>query len=490
MNPPPGFSLRRRLTLAVAGVLAVSLSAFSFVLDTAFHRALREQFDWRLAQDARAVATMVEDHGEGGWEFESGPLLGFEPGPGAAYFQVWTDGGKTIGRSPSLGESDLPRDGVEAGMDHGVLPDGRRGRWLRVELEPRRDPEVETTLFGRKVTVVVARGTDEIDAEMSKLRWLLWGSALTAMVLASLAGAVAVRRSLTPVERLGARIDAIDARRLGERLPTEGIPAELGSAVVKLNELLARLQASFERERRFGADASHELRTPLAGLRNILEVARSRERPAAAYRAAIDEALAVTRQLSALVESLLALARLDARQERPAREPVALTELVRECYGACAERSRQRGLRFENRVPPGEGIASDRERLRIIVQNLVSNAIDYTAEHGTVVVDSDPARGLLLEVRDSGPAIPESALDEIFDRFYRLDPSRSSKGEHWGIGLALARAMSETLDLTLSVKNEVGGWVAFELRTKVAPPAVMGPASRSDEGVQDSAWQA
>jgi two-component system, OmpR family, heavy metal sensor histidine kinase CusS len=490
LKPPPGFSLRRRLTLAVAGVLAVSLSAFSVVLDTAFHRGLREQFDARLAQDARAVATMVEDHGEGGWEFESGPLLGFEAGPGAAYFQVWTDRGKTIGRSPSLGESDLPRDGVEAGMDHGVLPDGRRGRWLRVELEPRRDPEVETSLFGRKVTVVVARSTDEIDAAMSRLRWLLWGSALTAMVLASLAGAVAVRRGLIPVERLGARIDSIDARRLDERLPTEGIPTELGSAVVKLNELLARLQASFERERRFGADASHELRTPLAGLRNILEVARSRDRTAAAYRDAIDDALSVTRQLSALVETLLTLARLDARQETPARESVELAELVRECYTSFEGRSRQRGLRFENRVPAGEGVSSDRERLRIVIQNLVSNAIDYTAERGTVIVKSDPARGVLLEVRDSGPPIPESALDEIFERFYRLDPSRSSTGEHWGIGLALARAMSETLDLTLSARNDEGGWVSFELRTNAARMDPRSAANNSLEAVQESAWQA
>jgi signal transduction histidine kinase len=486
---PPRFSLRARLTLSVVGVLAVSLSVFSLVLDTAFRRGLREQFDARLAQDARAVASMVEDHGEGGFEFESGPLLGFEAGPDAAYFQTWTDDGTTIGRSPSLGENDLPRDGIATVTDHGKLPDGRRGRWLYAELEPRLDPALEKTLGARKVTVVVARGTEEIEEEMSKLGWLLWGSALTAMVLASLAGAVAVRRGLAPVERLGARIDAIDARRLDERLPTKGIPEELGSAVVKLNELLARLQASFERERRFGADASHELRTPLSGLRSILEVARSRDRPAADYRAAIDEALAVTRQLSALVESLLTLARLDARQERPVREPVVLEELVHECYSACAERSRQRGLRFENRVPPDEGISSDRERLRIVVQNLVSNAIDYTAERGTVIVESDPGRGVLLEVRDSGPAIPEGALDEIFDRFYRLDPSRSSTGEHWGIGLALAREMAEILDLTLSARNETGGWVAFELRTRPAWTDPMKQAIETDGVVPDPAWQ-
>jgi len=119
------------------------------------------------------------------------------------------------------------------------------------------------------------------------------------------------------------------------------------------------------RSRRFGADASHELRTPLAGLRSIFEVARSRERPAADYRRAIDEALDVCRQLGALVESLLALARLDAGQELQAREPIDLAELVRECEGFCADVARRRGLRFDNRVAEHASVTSDRERLRV-----------------------------------------------------------------------------------------------------------------------------
>lgn len=459
--------LATRLLLAIAVVLALSLATFSLFLDAAFRRSLRDQFDARLAQDARAVASMVEYHGYEIWEFESGPLLGFEAGERGAYFQVWTDDGRTVGRSPSLGERAFTRADLSSGAHWGALPDGSRGRLLRAELAPRAEPGVE--LLGRRVAVVVARSTEELEGAMKRIRALLWGSALTALVLSTLAGAVAVRHGLSPVTALAERVDAIDARRLDERLPVEKLPEELRPAVEKLNELLERLEGAFERERRFGADASHELRTPLAGLRSILEVARSRERPAEDYRRAIDEALDVSRQLGVLVESLLALARLDAGRELPAREAVDLAELVKECEDACADAARRRGLRFDNRVPEHASVASDRERLRVIVQNLVSNAVAYTEENGTVVVASEPARGVLLEVRDSGPSIPEEALERIFDRFYRLDPSRSSNGSHCGIGLALSRALGETLGLTLSASNDPDGWTAFRLRTGAAP---------------------
>jgi signal transduction histidine kinase len=455
-----GLSLRGRLTLAVACVLALVLSAFSVVLDAAFRAALRRQFDARLAEDANAVAGMVEQHGPSVWELEPVTLSGFEAGRAGAYFEIWSETGAVIGRSPSLGASDLPRlppssSGVTAAV---TLPNGRPGRLFQQALLPRWEGS-GTSAVGA-VTVAVERGTEEIDAALARVRLLLWGSGLAAMALAALAGALAIQRGLRPVGRLLTDIDAIDARRLGERLPIGALPAELRPAIVKLNDLLSRLQASFERERRFGADASHELRTPLAGIQSILEVALSRPRGAADYRAALEEALAVTRQMSGLVESLLVLARLDASEDPPRREPVALRELVEECLAAHAPRARERRLAVVNTVGAEEWPISDRERLRIVILNLVANAVAYAEEGGRVVVESAPDRGLLLEVRNTGPAIPAEALERIFDRFFRLDPSRSG-GEHWGIGLALVRAVCESLGLGVTAENRAGSWVAF-----------------------------
>jgi len=454
-------TLRSRLTLALVSVLGLSLAAFSWVLDSAFRRALWAQFDVRLAEDAGAVATMIEIRRDGSLEFEAASLPGFEAEDGRSYFEVWTDQGAIFARSPSLGARLLGRLAHDGMMD-GSLPDGQHGRIVQMKFPPRRE-WASTLPVDTRVTVVVARHTDDVAGAISRLRLLLWGSGLTAMTLASLAGAFAIERGLVPVGRLSARADAIDARQLSTRLPTDGLPAELQPAVVKLNELLARLEASFERERRFGADASHELRTPLAGLRSTLEVTLSRPRPATAYREAMVEALAITTQMGALVESLLALSRLDRGQDPPAAEPVALADLVDQCRLACDSRFRARRISFENHVARDLVVHTDRERIRMIVLNLLTNAADYTAEGGAVVVQCDAAAGTWLEVADSGPAIPEDMLEKIFDRFFRADTSRSTGGDHWGIGLALVRALCQTLGLQIHAENRRDGWVVFRL---------------------------
>jgi signal transduction histidine kinase len=411
--------------------------------------------------------------------------MDFQKEHGAAYFEAWSDEGKVLGRSPSLGEEDLRR---MTGVGHTIaapvrLPDGRAGRFFQAALPARSEGGGPSRR--RRVTVVVQRGTEEIEATTATLRFMLLGSGLAALVLALLAGALAIHSGLQPVARLTAHVDAIDARRLGERLRTEGLPRELHPPVAKLNELLARLEESFRRERRFSADASHELRTPLAGLRSILEVACRQVRSADQYRTVIEDALGVTRHMSQLVESLLFLARLDAHQDAPRRDEIVLRELVYECFAPCARRAHQRGLRFENRVPVSDQLVSDRERLRIVITNLVANAVEYTARGGAVTVQTDSARGIVLEVCDSGPALPADALERVFDRFFRLDRARSGEGEHFGIGLALVRALCETLDLSVSASNRPDGWLVFALSAAAVPrrlePAATTPADAGSE---------
>jgi signal transduction histidine kinase len=459
-------SLRLRLAAGVGGALGLSLCAFSLVLYATFSRALWRQFDERLAQDARAVANMVEERARGPWEIEPAVLEDFENQYGAVYFEIWMDDGTVLVRSPSLGARDLERPRLHEATQvvAARLADGRNGRLLRTFLPPRADEEGPAHPSGRRVAVAVARATDEVDATLATLRLLLWVAGAGALLLAVLAAAFAVRGSLAPIARLAARIDAMDARCLGERLPVADLPRELRPAVLRLNELLGRLQESVRRERQFSADVSHELRTPLAGLRSLLEVAASRERPAADYQAAIAEGLRVVLQMHVLVENLLMLARLEAHQVPVAAEPIDLHELVEECFGPLASKAGERQLTFENLVPEGAAITSDREKLRLVVTNLLANAVDYTAAQGRVTVEGALPPAGILAVCDSGPAIPEVALEKIFDRFFRLDPSRAGTGERGGIGLALTRALCQTLGLAVVAENRPDGWVAFRIR--------------------------
>jgi two-component system heavy metal sensor histidine kinase CusS len=469
--PPP--SLRLRLGAGIAAALGVSLCAFSLVLYVAFSRALWRQFDERLAQEARAVANMVEEREQDPWEIEPAVLDGFGSPYGVAYFEIWMDDGTVLARSPSLGTRDLdrPRPNSDTVVVESTLASGKHGRLLLASLLPRHDEEGPLRPSGRRMTVAVARATDEVDATLATLRLLLWLSALAALSLAVLAGWLAIRKGLAPVARLAARLDGMGSQRLDERLPTEDLPRELRPAVLRLNELLGRLESSFQREHQFSADVSHELRTPLAGLRSLIEVAASRERPAAEYKAALEDGLRIVLQMHTLVENLLLMARLEARQVGVVTEEINLRMLVAECFGPFAAKADSRGLRFENLIPDDLTITSDREKLRIVLNNLLANAVEYTEETGYVVVESSTSSADIFAVCDSGPAIPESVLAKIFDRFFRSDSSRAKTGEHCGVGLALARALCQVLGLAIVAENRRDGWVAFRIRRAATPIA-------------------
>jgi signal transduction histidine kinase len=303
------------------------------------------------------------------------------------------------------------------------------------------------------------------------MRALLWATTLGSMILSGLVAWFVIHRSLRSVARVSTRIGAIDASSLQDRLEVRGLPDELRPAFEKVNELLSRIEQVVSRERQFSADVSHELRTPLSGLRTILEVAGSRERSDSEHRAAHRGALEVVRQLEAIVENLLALARLGAGQlSEEHREEVEVGQLVDACFAPLADQASLRRVRFDSWIAPGASVVADQLKLRLIASNLLSNAVQYTAEGGWITVESAPADGLLLRVRDSGPAIPENALARIFDPFFRLDRSRSGGGEHCGIGLTLVRGLCETCGYRVTAENESGGAVTFTIA--MPPPAL------------------
>ena len=468
-------SLRVRLTVSLVGVLVAALAALSLVMHAVMARALVHQLDGRLDNDASAVGGMAEDD-RAVVDFEYAPLPDFERAEDdrPAYFQLWTDDGKTVARSPSLGTRDLlalrPPEG--AGHSDLALPDGRPGRLLVVRQRLRLEPGTTAALLPgiappprespRFVTVAVARGTEELrEALASVRRWLVLLAGLT-IAGASAVGVASVSRGLRSTRDVAATLARMDPARLGPPLPTAHLPAELSPVVAKLNELLARVEASLARERRFTADASHELRTPLAALRTTLEVAASRERSADEYRAAIAEADAVVRQMQTLCESLLALARLDAGATVVDAEAIALRELVDSCWRSLAVRADERGLTFANELPVSATAPAGADQLRVVVSNLLSNAVSYTAPGGRIRVRAGGAR-VVLEVDDSGPPIPAQVLPHIFERFVRGDAARSDGDLHCGIGLALARGLCAAMNLQVTARNTDEGGVSFSV---------------------------
>jgi heavy metal sensor kinase len=333
------------------------------------------------------------------------------------------------------------------------------GRWLEVRspagevlyARPRPIPSdarvrraSETvSLGGQPVVLVAARSEDPLRRELAEL---LGGMAIglpLAAVLAALGGWALARRALRPLSDMAQRARAITPDRLGERLVAEDPRDELGQLAVVFNEMLARLERSFDQLRRFTADASHELRTPLTAMRAVGEVALREPREGREYREVIGSMLEEADRLARLVEDLLTLSRADGGKVTLRRERVDLAELAGEVaahLGVLAEEKRQV---IAVVAPEPVDVQADRLVMRRALINLVDNAIKYSPEGGSVgiLVRRAPG-GPIVEVVDTGPGIGTEHRERIFDRFYRIDRARPRDGV--GLGLAIARWAVET----------------------------------------------
>jgi len=436
------WSLRRRLVSSVLGVVAVALGLLAVLLHVSLRRTLYQRFDEELGAEARGVAARVEEGPGGRWEIED--ETDGRGVPEGLWYRVRADDGTELDGSddvPGPAETASLREGTAATL---TLEDGLATRTLRLDVAPRLDEAVSRP-SGRRLVVLVARSTAELEATLSVLAVeLAAATGLVAVATALLVSGV-VRRSIRPVASLGRQLDAIDAAALDRRLSTAELPTELAPAARRVNELLARLEASFDRERRF------------------TELALARERETAAYRDALCQVRSIAAEMQAMVESLLALARAEVGALATVDEPVDLKELVDGSAGLLNELAGRRGLRFTNHIAPGTRVRSDPWALRLVTQNLLANAMAYTESGGWVTARSSPDSGLWLVVADSGPQLEAVDLERVFQRFVRLDPARRT-GAHHGIGLALVRTLCTHLGLSISAENHDDGSLAFVVR--------------------------
>jgi heavy metal sensor kinase len=218
---------------------------------------------------------------------------------------------------------------------------------------------------------------------------------------------------------------------------------ELGRLAATFNRMIARLQAAFERQRQFTADASHELRTPLAVMRGDIEIALRRERSSEDYRSVLTSNLEEIIRLSRLVEDLLMLARADAGQTVLQREPMDLAQLcaqVVEYLAPLAEVNEQRLIYIPPETTP-LSVHGDAQRLKQMLLNLLDNALKYTPAHGTIRLQLTPEdQQAQLRVSDTGRGIPADDLPHIFDRFFRHSRSTSDKTvQGFGLGLSIVK---------------------------------------------------
>jgi heavy metal sensor kinase len=250
----------------------------------------------------------------------------------------------------------------------------------------------------------------------------------------------------------------ITAERLKDRLPVDNPDDELGRLATVFNDTLTRLESSFERMRRFTMDASHELRTPLTAIRTVGEVGLRGRRDELAYREIIGSMLEEVDRLSQLVDRLLMLSRADTNQASLSMDNVDLCDLVRDVAAQLSVLAEEKQQSISIELSAAPSWTGDQLVLRQALLNLVDNAIKYTPEGGRIKISlAETDSGPTIDVSDTGPGIPAELQTRIFDRFYRIDESRTS-GNGTGLGLSIAKWAVEANrgQLTLEQTNGVG----------------------------------
>ncbi|GLF97335.1 sensor histidine kinase [Streptomyces yaizuensis] len=298
-----------------------------------------------------------------------------------------------------------------------------------------------------------------LDAEQAELaameRWTV-GIAVGLTLLAGFCTWYAAGRALRPMEAIRLRFTELSAHRLDQRVPVPAGDNEISRLARTMNDSLARLEDSVERQRRFSSDASHELRTPLAALRAELEIALAQPQNADWPRV-VERALGDTMRLQRLTEDLLMLTRLGAQETLvDSGEPLDLVVLARE---ECGRRRPPERLRLTVSGSAGPApVRGHTQLLGRVLGNLLDNAERYADARIAVVVHGDPGAGtVLLEVADDGPGIPPADRTRVFHCFTRLDDARSYDTGGTGLGLAIAHHITTLHHGTLTVGDSARG---------------------------------
>ncbi len=321
----------------------------------------------------------------------------------------------------------------------GPLPPDRQ---LRTARRP-------ATSYGRTFEIVAMEPMDAIAADLRIVRQVMFFGLPLFLVLAGVGGYWMIRRNLAPLESM-----ARQARRMGgadthARLEVGAAAEELALLAAAFNELLGRLDQSFESMRRFVADASHELRTPLAIIRGEADVALAQERSPAEYRESLAVILDESRRLSRLVEDLLNLARADSGRVTLQVRDFYFNELLADCCRSLYSLAARRGVTLECHAACDISFAGDEELLRRLAINLLDNAVRYTPAGGTVTAEvrecgQNGSSGVLLRISDTGIGIAPEARPHVFERFFRADKARSRSEGGFGLGLSIVKWIAES----------------------------------------------
>lgn len=455
-------SIRIRLTLWYGTALALVLIVFAGALYAVMARGLREQVDESLAAAAETAVRSIE-------QTRANPFSQFEDlaaqFPELAvvdkFFQIFSPTGAVTIQSPHIKPHDVPlsRAAIEAALAGRTISQSVRF----ADESPMRLLAVPVFENGTLASIVqVGTSLQPVEEMLQRLLFLLLVMLPVALAASMGAGWLIAGRALRPVGTITQAAQRIAEGDLSQRLAVLPTPDELGTLAATFNEMIAKLDASFQQVRRFSADASHELRTPLTVMKGETELALRRPRAAEDYKLVLESNLEEIDRLTRIVDELLFLSRADLGEVKMASLPVRLDELLRDVQQQVSVLGQECGVQvLLGSVMPAT-VLGDELRLRELLLNLVDNAVKYSKPGGKVEVSLATSDGQArLSVSDQGIGIPPETQARIFDRFYRTNEARAHAKRGTGLGLAICKWIAESHKGRIEVQSRLGEGSCF-----------------------------
>ncbi len=459
-------SAKMQLTLWYAGVLALVLALFAVLTYLLFAYTLQNQTNQTLSEIAGVFETTANRELEDEDRFvdstisdeatrEAATELGFKD------YQVFVFSAENrLIAATKAADSDTQISSETAEIQLGHFLSKTLGDFLDFESsgESFRLFFYPFKLENQNYTLLVVHSLDDQHELLARISYAFLISVPLALFAASFGGYFLAKKSLAPIAEMSRSAEAITAKNLHERLPVKNERDELGSLAGKFNELLSRLDKSFEQQRRFMADASHELRTPVAIVRGESDVILGKEkRRETEYRESFTIVQSEAERMTRIIEDLFTLARVDAGQQPSQKSVIYLDEILGEAVKSFRTVATKRNITLEFKTLEEMKFYGDAQLLRRLFSNLIDNALKHTKS--SVIITAERRAGSYeISISDDGTGIPTDAQPHIFERFYRAKDARLreeivSTGSGAGLGLAISKFIAEAHDGKLALQN-------------------------------------
>jgi heavy metal sensor kinase len=452
-------SIKFRFTIWYLLVLAVLLIALCtgvyFYLSRSLYRNLDRSLELRSTQ-LRNIPAILESIRQGEFQGQLGEII-------ILYFDSGDQLVEVSAPGVGISLSNEFISGTIAGSSSFTTTLTTEGERLRLLAIP-----VELSIPGppsgiQQAALVIARSTRQIDLALARLMRTFFMAVPLALVLAAAGGIFLAHRALKPVDRIAQTAQEIGGSDLSRRINVN-TKDELGSLAAMLNGMIGRLEKAFQRQKQFTDDASHELRAPLAVIEAESSLALQKERPPSDYRQSLDTISQEAKRMSALIDQMLMLARADAGKEQWNFTQVDLSKLVSNLSADIEVLCQEKGLSFQLGHTENLVVKGDEAKLRELFMNLLDNAIRYTPSRGAVSVSlRREGQMAVVAITDTGIGIPVGDIPLIFERFYRVDKSRSRDDGSSGLGLAIGRYIAEAHGGKIEVESTAGVGSTFSV---------------------------